>query len=63
METAIGGGLVGFLLFYGAFVAVLLAVLWELDSWMFRDVPWWLMPIVVPVWLVVTIWRGLIHAD
>ncbi len=67
MEQTIAGGFIGLIFLFSAFMALMLAVplaiLWEQDAWLFKDVPWWLMPVLVPIWLLVTIWQGLFHAN
>lgn len=63
MENTIAGGFIGlfflFAAFMGLMLAVPLAILWEQNAWCFKDVPWWL----VPIFLLVMIWRGLFNAN
>lgn len=47
-----------FLVFLAPFAAVFAALLWEQDRWLFDDVPWYLMGLAVPVWLLLTLWRA-----
>lgn len=61
------GVLAAVFLFFVAFVAMLLAVplaiLWEQDRWIFKDVPLWLIFVLVPVWFVMLIWREVVYAN
>lgn len=63
---ALAGGFFGIFLLFFAFSAMLLAVplaiLWEQDRWIFKDVPFWLMFVLVPYWFFSMIWREVFHA-